>query len=183
MIKAQCTYLFSNAFLGMVLLICILGCNQSELTISEKPNALLTPEEVVVSQLSALQNNDEPIEDHGIVVAFAFASPSNKLTTGPLQRFGQMIKSPVYSSMINCSTYKVSKHFIDYNEAQFFVKIENNNGLIQDYIFELSKQVDGECNGCWMTEAVIPIKDKIEAPKEVPLKAYTSGNKWLVRND
>ncbi len=147
------------------------GCNQENLNLSDQPNLSLTPKEVVVSQLKALKSNDKPNPDHGIIVAFAFASPTNKINTGPINRFKQMLKSPAYNPLINCKAYKVSKHFIDFNEAQFFVKIDNKDGTSNDYIFELSKQIDGEFEGYWMTEAVIPIKDKIKPQKDQPLKA------------
>lgn len=140
------------------------ACKQEKLNYSNQPNQHLSPKEVIISQLKALQINDYPSADHGIAVAFSFASPNNKNFTGPINRFKEMLNTPSYSALINCKKYKVSEHFVDYNEAQFFVKINALDGRVKDYIFELSRQEKGPFKGFWMTEAVIPIKGDIEDP-------------------
>jgi hypothetical protein len=65
------------------------------------PRPELSPEQVVQYQIEALQHNDEPKLDTGIERAFRFASPSNKQMTGPLEKFIRIVKSPVYSPMVN----------------------------------------------------------------------------------
>ena len=54
------------------------------------PRPELSPEEVIRIQLEALRHNDE--QDRGIEVAFRFASPANRASTGPLPRFIRMIE-------------------------------------------------------------------------------------------
>ena len=63
------------------------------------PNAQLTPDEVVRIQLEALRAND--LADHGIEICFRFASPQNQANTGPVSRFGAMIKQGVYALMLD----------------------------------------------------------------------------------
>ena len=52
------------------------------------PHPALSPAEVVVIQLDALQANAAE-NDAGIAQAWAFAHPDNKRMTGPLPRFAQ----------------------------------------------------------------------------------------------
>ncbi|HSY80300.1 MAG TPA: hypothetical protein VK807_00975, partial [Gemmatimonadaceae bacterium] len=54
---------------------------------SPHPTPSLSPNQVVEIVLTALQHNDNPQPDAGIATTFEFASPANRLETGPLQRF------------------------------------------------------------------------------------------------
>lgn len=65
------------------------------------PDPALSPEVVIEIQLSALQANDIPKPDAGIMRTWAFAHPDNKRMTGPLPRFAQMIKGPLYQMLLN----------------------------------------------------------------------------------
>ena len=65
------------------------------------PNPNLSPADVVRIQIRALERNDIPHENAGIEIAFRFASPRNKLVTGPLPRFIQLVSNPVYRAMLN----------------------------------------------------------------------------------
>ena len=64
---------------------------------SNRPHPDLSPVEVVGIQIDALIKNDDPHEDAGVETAFRFASPGNKVNTGPLSRFIQLAHSPAYS--------------------------------------------------------------------------------------
>ena len=55
-----------------------------------QPNAELQPGDVVQIVINALASNDFPYRDAGIETTFNFASPSNKLQTGPLQNFNDV---------------------------------------------------------------------------------------------
>jgi hypothetical protein len=67
-----------------------------------KPSPELLPEDVVKIQLNALKHNDE--KNHGIAIAYRFASPENRLHTGPLERFIRMLHNPLYAPMLNYDT-------------------------------------------------------------------------------
>ena len=151
--------------IGLALLTSVLcSCQNDIIRTSDSPRQDLSPMEVIVSQLVALQTNDQPGNDHGIDVAFAFASPKNKINTGPIAKFRAMLHSDPYQPLIDHKTYKVSEHFIDGREAQFFVEITSSEDQVINYIFELSLVKEAPFKDFWMTEAVIPIKNKIINP-------------------
>ena len=107
-----------------------------------KPNITLRPLDVLVIQLNSLQNNDYPYKDAGIEQTWEFAHPNNKIMTGPLKKFKQMIYSKNYEILIghekseitilnetnNKSVYKVyilskdKKNTIIYDKSKRFYK-------------------------------------------------------------
>jgi len=64
------------------------------------------PEGVVRIVVEALAHDDKPHVDAGIATTFAFASPANKVNTGPLFKFTQMVRAPAYGTMSNMSSVK-----------------------------------------------------------------------------
>ena len=64
-----------------------------------QPSPDIAPIDVVEIQLFALQSNGE--NDFGIRQTWEFAHPRNKMATGPLPRFTNMIKTPAYSILLN----------------------------------------------------------------------------------
>ena len=116
------------------------------------PKPGLTPEQVVQIQLNALRHNDE--RNRGIEVAFRFASPDNKLQTGPLPRFISMIHQGPYRLML--AYENVSYHPLELVEDVARQRVTLiGAGLVVDYEFYLSRQGEGVCTGCWMTDAVV----------------------------
>src|SRR5262245_17073737 len=117
-----------------------------------EPNPDLSPEEVVKIQVEALQNNDDL--DRGIEITFKFASPANKQMTGPLYRFKQLVKDPVYRPMLNHKLAEYGPMQITDGVAAQRVTIIESNGQATVYLFALSKQSGPSCEGCWMTDSV-----------------------------
>lgn len=116
------------------------------------PKPGLSPDQVVQIQLNALRHNDE--RNRGIEVAFRFASPGNKLQTGPLPRFISMIRQGPYRLMLAYDN--VSYHTVEVVEDMARQRVTLiGAGRVVDYEFYLSRQAEGECAGCWMTDAVI----------------------------
>lgn len=116
------------------------------------PKPELTPDQVVQIQLNALRHNDA--RNRGIEVAFRFASPDNKLHTGPLPRFISMIRQGPYRLMLDYEN--VSFHPLELVEDQARQRVTLiGAGLVVDYEFYLSRQSEGSFDGCWMTDAVI----------------------------
>ena len=66
-----------------------------------KPDANLKPFEVLMIQLNSLKNNNNPYKDAGIEQTWEFAHPINKVATGPIERFKQMIYSNSYKILIS----------------------------------------------------------------------------------
>jgi hypothetical protein len=123
------------------------------------PRPELTPEQVVQYQVTALQHNDDPKSDAGIERAFRFASPSNKQATGPLANFVRIVKSPLYSPLLNSLSSLIVGSELKDNQAKIAVKIVAADGRQVTYVFVLSKQSEGEFDNCWMTDGVAPLRD------------------------
>ena len=120
------------------------------------PEPELKPNDVVSLQLLAMQQNDD--SDFGIEVTFRFASPSNKIQTGPLKRFIRLVRNPSYRPLLN----HINATFLELNiEEDFAVQdviITTSNGERIGYRFRLSIQKGPLYPGCWMTDSVIPFK-------------------------
>lgn len=135
---------------------CIVSAHEigGDLPLSGKlaPQPELSPEQVVRIQLHALRHNDS--QNRGIEVAFRFASPENRLSTGPLARFISMIRQGPYSLMLayeNAAYHPVE--VVEHRARQRVTLL--GAGVAVDYDFYLSRQADGEWAGCWMTDAVV----------------------------
>ena len=125
---------------------------QSHLNPNLVPTPTLAPEQVVRIQLNALRNNDA--QNLGIEIAFRFASPNNKLSTGPLPRFISMVRQGPYSLMLAYES--LAYHPVEVIEDRARQRVTLiGAGLVIDYEFYLSRQTEGACVGCWMTDAVI----------------------------
>ena len=120
------------------------------------PEPELKPNDVVSLQLLAMQQNDD--SDFGIEVTFRFASPSNKIQTGPLKRFIRLVRNPSYRPLLN----HINATFLELNiEEDFAVQdviITTSNGKRIGYRFRLSIQKGTLYPGCWMTDSVVPFK-------------------------
>lgn len=128
------------------------GVDELHLSPNLVPTPELAPEHVVRIQLNALRHNDA--RNRGIEVAFRFASPNNKLSTGPLPRFISMIQQGPYSLML--AYENVAYHPVEVVEDRARQRVTLlGSGLVVDYEFYLSRQAQGVCPGCWMTDAVV----------------------------
>jgi hypothetical protein len=116
------------------------------------PAPELSPAEVIRIQLEALQHNDSRTDD-GIETAFQFASPGNKVYTGPLSRFKQIVRNPAFKIMLNHRSAEYEEPHIADDVAQQRVTI-NGVGETVIYTFILSRQRDDKYQGCWMTDGV-----------------------------
>lgn len=122
------------------------------------PRKEYTPQQVVQVVMDALQNNDK--NDSGIATVFNFASPGNKKLTGPLERFIPMVKTPAYLPMLNFKSAEYEDAKIEDDHAAQVVTITAANGDFAVYVFEMSKQKDGDVKDCWMTDGVIRVQPK-----------------------
>jgi len=120
-----------------------------------KPIPEISPDQVVKHQVNSLKNNSKKGDDLGVAAVFMFASPSNKMFTGPLARFIRMVKNPLYAPLLNHQTAYFDPIIITENQAEQRVTVidENNNSNV--YIFCLSKQTYGPYRNCWMTDSVL----------------------------
>jgi hypothetical protein len=123
---------------------------------SPSPNPKLQPQDVVKIVVDALSKNDA--NDNGIRTTFKFASPSNQEVTGPIDHFIPMVKSAAYAPMIGSKTAQYSDPQIQGDQAVQMVILTAANGTKTAYVFQLSRQAEGAFKGCWMTDAVFPLK-------------------------
>lgn len=122
------------------------------------PSTELQPGEVVQIIIEALAKNDYPYTDAGIETTFSFASPTNKVNTGPLERFVTLVKGPVFGKMINHRDSTLSKVIFEGNKALRLVQIIGENNETLYFAFRLGLQQDGDYAGMWLTEAVWPLE-------------------------
>ena len=124
-----------------------------------RPTPDLSPEEVVSIQLEALRNNDSPIRDAGIATTFLFASPANRVATGPIDRFADLVKTSAYRAMINHRRVERGPMRVEGDDARQRVVVWSATGTRVAYMFALSRQHGGPYDGCWMTDGVTRIDD------------------------
>jgi hypothetical protein len=121
------------------------------------PNASLSPQQVVEFQLDALRHNNEPTVDAGIERSFRFASPSNRLVTGPLSHFSEIVHSATYSALLGSQGSEVRGVIVQGNEAKVYVTVTSATGSQLNFLFMLSRQGQGDYRDCWMTDSVMKL--------------------------
>ena len=122
-----------------------------------RPSTSLKPDDVVRIVIGALARNDEPYADAGIETTYRFAAPSNKLNTGPLDRFTRMVKGSTYGIMVDHASSEFSEVVVTGDKAYQLVRLTGSSGLTVVFAFRLGKQAEGEYENMWMTEAVWPV--------------------------
>ena len=120
------------------------------------PNPELQANEIVSLQLMAMQQND--VSNHGIEITFRFASPQNKVQTGPLSNFITLVKSPSYHPLLNHIDATFLNLKVEGNVAIQEVIITTSKGTRKGFRFLLSLQQGEQFKNCWMTDAVVPFE-------------------------
>ena len=141
--------------LGLVMTACSMSS-----TPPAEPSPEFAPREVVDIVLTALRSNNEPAPDTGIATAFAFASPGNRESTGPLPRFIQMIEAG-YAPLIDHRSAEIGPPVERGDRLVFPVRIYPQEGPVRLYLFVLAEQADPACTGCWMTDGVVEHTDLV----------------------
>jgi len=122
----------------------------------QRPDPALSPSEVVSIQLEALKTNDVPRLDAGIKQTFALAHPDNKRLTGPLPKFTQMIKGPLYKVMLNHRAHSIEKVAQSDNRAVFGVTVVGAGGEVYKFQWTVQRIESGDAAGAWATISVSP---------------------------
>jgi hypothetical protein len=146
------------SLLAVVLLTGTSGFANQELYPEVRPDPAYTPGEVVGIQMRALGNNNIPFENAGIALTFRFASPGNRVNTGPLQRFSKLFDNPAYQPMLDHRLLEIGESMIVNSSALVPVIIEDENGGRAGYMFTLSRQIQAPYENCWMTDKVVRIR-------------------------
>ena len=158
--KQQINY---NFFLKFILIFLLLL--KPSLADILKPSTEIKPEEVIKIQLSALMKNDNPYKDRGIIQTWEFAHPNNQKTTGPIERFKNMIKTESYSMLLNHSNHEIIEVYMSNKVATFEVTVLDREKKYYKFKWQVEKyKEEGALKGCWLTTAVsqpIPIGSSI----------------------
>lgn len=128
--------------------------DSSAIPLQTQPDPALSPEQVVMIQLHALQRTEQ--NPAAMATCFNFASPANKQTTGPLERFSQMVRTPPYDMMLRHCGMQMQPTQLDGDKASIVVVLIDPAGRLARFQFDLSRQELGETADCWMTDAVTP---------------------------
>lgn len=138
----------------------IIGVMMSGVMNHARANDLVVPDpsiaavEVVAIQLKALQFNDNPTKNFGILQTWNFAHPRNRAMTGPLPRFAQMLTGRPYGTLLNHNSHQISPTLDEANIKQFDVLMETKLGQVLLFQWTVEKVEDGEFADCWMTVGV-----------------------------
>jgi len=134
------------------------------------PDPKYSPAEVVNVQMNALKNNDIPYKDAGIEVSFRFASPENKKSTGPIERFRLLFDNEDYAPMLNYSSLEIGPINYSQDSANVPIFILSKEGRKILYLFRLDKQTIKPYENCWMTSGVIRVPtDWLDEPQNKPI--------------
>lgn len=135
------------------------------------PSPALPPERVVRLQLAGL--SDGRADGVGILQCFLLASPANRAVTGPLERFGQMVREGPYRCISHPRAILVGRPEQEDDVARLLVTVMDEHSAMQAFTFVLVKQQDAPFKDCWMTEAVLSALPPAPAP-EKPAPSPTS---------
>ena len=120
-----------------------------------KPNSNLKPFDVLIIQLNSLKNNNNPYKDAGIEQTWEFAHPINKASTGPLERFKQIIYSDSYKILISHENNKIIILKESPNKLVYKVYVLSKDKKKYYYIWQIEKvELKGSFKNCWMTTRV-----------------------------
>ena len=120
-----------------------------------EPKPTLKPINVLLIQLNSLKDNDNPYKDAGVEQTWEFAHPNNKLMTGPLEKFKQMIHSKNYEILIGHEKHRIEIIKETDIVSIFKVFILSKNKKKYYYIWQVEKVAsDGNFKNCWMTTSV-----------------------------
>lgn len=154
----------SHALLALTLLGLLLGSARAQDLAARGPHPELDPPQVVQAMLAALKKNS----DQGIEELYRFSSPGNRRRTGPLQSFRTLIRE-AFPDMLGHRESRAGPPLIDGDRAMLPVELLGSDAQLHRYVFLLSRQEGGDCNGCWMADAVV---NSDQDPGEAETREY-----------
>ena len=83
--------------------------------------------------------------------------PSDKVNTGPLEKFIRMVKGYPYGVRVDHVESDVSEAVFVGEDAYLLVKLITRDGSEVAFAFRLSRQRERRYEGMWMTDAVWPV--------------------------
>ncbi len=137
------------------------------------PTPQLSPKDVVSTVVKALRENDAT--DSGIKTTWGFASPANQKATGPLQKFIPLVKNAAYGTLLNHQSAEVREIAVKDDKAAELAIVTDANGAKSYFVFQLSKQTDGDLKDYWMTDGVVRVQPPDANPPANPAPKLPDG--------
>ena len=120
-----------------------------------KPNSSIDPSQVIKIQLTALMKNDYPYKDRGISQTWEFAHPNNQKSTGPIERFKNMMKTDSYAILLNHTSYEIMEVYLSKEVATYEVIVLGKEKKYYKFKWQVEKyKGENALNDCWLTTAV-----------------------------
>jgi hypothetical protein len=127
-----------------------------------QPSPDFGPGDVVALQLAALgEFRDDP---QAVGQCYAFASPANRVVTGPMTRFARMVLGGDYRPLVFHDQVLVGTPNVKGDRAAVLASVIDAERNLSIYCFYLSRQTDAPHRGCWMTDSVIRVPPMDEPP-------------------
>ena len=146
--------LFGIIYLAVIFILAIMFIVTAKADLT-KPNDGIEPYQVVNIQLAGLKNNDAPYKNYGIEQTWEFAHPNNKMFTGPLDSFREMIKGESYKMLIDHSEHAIKEIYANEELAIFEVTVLDVNNKYFKFKWQVEKYLkDGNLKNCWLTTVV-----------------------------
>lgn len=121
------------------------------------PSPALSPSDVVAAQLAALRTEPQGGvgAGAGIRAAWAFASPGNQAATGPVDRFADMLRNPVYVGLLEHRAAQLGPPLERGDSAQQEVLVLTRDDRTQGFTWVLARRTSPPHAGCWLTDGVV----------------------------
>ncbi|MFK7736513.1 MAG: hypothetical protein AB8B50_10810 [Pirellulaceae bacterium] len=133
---------------------------------ANEPSPDLRPIDVVRIQVASIHeavNNKDAMQ-----TCFAFASPSNKEATGPVENFTRLIFEPPYAELAYADRVQFGNEYVLGDSAEVLVTTYRAPGVCAGYRFTMSKQTQRPFAECWMTDMVVQLTTVDDSGYEVP---------------
>ena len=99
--------------------------------------------------------NDYPYKDRGISQTWEFAHPNNQKSTGPIERFKNMMKTDSYSMLLNHTSHEIMEVYLSKEVATYEVIVLDKEKKYYKFKWQVEKyKGENALNDCWLTTAV-----------------------------
>ncbi len=120
-----------------------------------KPSSNIEPYQVVEIQLKSLQKNNSPTIDNGIEQTWEFAHPSNRKSTGPLDKFKSMLKCKSYKILLDHLDHEIIQINLANSVVLFEVRVLGEDKSYYKFKWQVAKyKKEGPLKDCWLTTMV-----------------------------
>jgi hypothetical protein len=126
-----------------------------------RPHPGIAPDEVIRTVVEALQNRNSPSPNAGVFTVYQFASPANRVNTGPYGNFLRLVKLPPFVPLFSGRADSYGPLTVDGERVEQRVRFRVEGGGVVWFLFAVSRQTSqqtrGRCAGCWMVDGVAPM--------------------------